>query len=345
MRPTHSSSLALACAALLLLAGCGSGDEGGGATSPNARPAPASSPQIASAADPVASEFPQPEGRTLQQLADTLAPGPEVGLASSVYTPGINRLAFGLIDGDNKFVYGRTAVYVARRPTAEASGPFPAPADSLEVRTAFRSQTSNSTPGELKAIYHAEVDLPKPGRWFILTVTRLGDRLYGATADVNVSARTAIPGVGDPAPKVETPTLASAGNDVAKIDTRQPPSEMHREDLRDVLGRKPVALLFATPALCQSRVCGPVADIGAQLQAAYGDQVEFIHNEVYVDNDPRAGLRPQLRAFGLQTEPWLFTIDADGRVAARLEGAFGIDEYRDAVEAALQGATPQASGG
>lgn len=338
MRFPHSSSLALACAALVLLAGCGSSEKGGGSTSPNAAPAPASSPQLTAAEHPTEAEFPKPEGRTLRQLADTLRPGPQAGLATSVYTPGENRLAFGLIDDDSKFVYGRTAVYLSRTPTGRASGPYLAPADSLEVRTAFRSQTSNSTAGELKAVYHAEVDLPKPGRWFVLTVTRLGNDLYGGTADLTVRPSTKIPAVGDAAPSVDTPTLASVGNDVSKIDTRTPPSDMHEVNLRDVLGKRPVALLFATPALCQSRVCGPVADIGAQLQAAYGDQVDFIHNEVYVDNDPSKGLRPQLEAYRLETEPWLFTIDADGRVAARLEGAFGIDEYKAAVEAALRGA-------
>jgi hypothetical protein len=337
MRPSTSSSLALLCVGLLL-AGCGSSDKGGGATSPNATAAPASSPQLVAAQHPSEAEFPKPGGRTLRQLADTLRSGPQAGLATSVYAPGENRLAFGLIDADNAFVYGRTAVYVARRPSAKASGPYLAPADSLEVRTAFRSQTSNSTPGELKAVYHAEVDLPGQGRWFVLTVTKLGGELYGATADVLVGAHPRIPAVGDPAPRVETPTLASVGNDAGRIDTRVPPSDMHQVDLRDVLGTKPVALLFATPALCQSRVCGPVADIGAQLQAAYGDKVDFIHNEVYVDNDVSKGLRPQLTAYGLTTEPWLFTIDRDGKVAARLEGAFGVEEYREAVEAALRGA-------
>jgi hypothetical protein len=343
MRPPLSSSLALLCAGLLVLAGCGSSDKGGGATSPNASAAPASSPQLETAEHPTEAEFPKAEGRTLSQLADGLRPGPQLGLATSVYSPGENRMAFGLIDADNKFVYGRTAIYVANRPNGRASGPFLAPADSLEVRTAFRSQTSNSTPGELKAIYHADVDLPRQGRWFVLSVTRLGDQLFGATADVVVGGHPRIPAVGDKAPSVDTPTLASVSNDVAKIDTRVPPSDMHEVNFRDALGRKPVALLFATPALCQSRVCGPVADIGAQLQAAYGDKVDFIHNEVYVDNDPRKGLRPQLTAFGLTTEPWLFTIDADGKVAARLEGAFGIDEYRQAVEAAIRGA-PAGSG-
>ena len=47
----------------------------------------------------------------------------------------------------------------------------------------------------------------------------------------------------------------------------------------------------------------------------------FIHQEVYVDNDAAKGLRPQLEAFDLRSEPWLFTFDKEGRVAARLEGS------------------------
>lgn len=40
-------------------------------------------------------------------------------------------------------------------------------------------------------------------------------------------------------------------------------------------------------------------------------------------------------AFGLQTEPWLFTFDARGRVAARLEGSFGTRAFEEAIKAAL----------
>ncbi|MGH2970417.1 MAG: hypothetical protein ACRDK0_15345 [Solirubrobacteraceae bacterium] len=61
----------------------------------------------------------------------------------------------------------------------------------------------------------------------------------------------------------------------------------------------------------------------------------FIHQEVYVDNQVDKGLREPLRAFGLQTEPCLFTVDRAGRVAARLEGSFGIAAFEHAVRAAL----------
>lgn len=333
--PTRSVLLAATCAvASIPAAGCG-GAGGGGASSANTAAAKPS-PQVAAAQRPVLSQFPQPHGRTLRQLADTLVPGPRAELATTTYTPGSNRIGFGVVSGQNEFVYGPTAIYVARGENRRALGPFLAPADSLQVRSAFRSTNSANDPGDVKAIYGAQVPLPQPGRWLVLTITRSAGQLLGAATTVDVKRSVGIPGIGDRAPRVHTPTLASVGGDASKIDTRVPPDQMHAVDLADVLGKKPVVLLFATPALCQSRVCGPVTDVAAQLQTVYGKRAAFIHNEVYVDNDPSKGLRPQLLAYGLHTEPWLFAIDRHGRIAARLEGAFGIDEFRAAVERALR---------
>ncbi|MGH8573142.1 MAG: hypothetical protein ACREX8_11300, partial [Gammaproteobacteria bacterium] len=170
----------------------------------------------------------------------------------------------------------------------------------------------------------------------VLVVSKLRGRLLGGTTEITVAPASPIPDVGERPPATETPTVASVGGDIARIETRVPPDSMHRVSFRDVLGRRPVALLFATPALCESRTCGPVTDLAEQLKASYGRRAAFIHNEVYAGNDPAKGLRPQLEAFHLESEPWLFTFDRDGRVAARLEGAFGIDEFRRAVEAAIR---------
>ena len=115
-----------------------------------------------------------------------------------------------------------------------------------------------------------------------------------------------IPQVGDKAPSVHTPTVDDVGGNLAKIDTRQPPDTMHEDDLADVLGREPVVLVFATPALCKSRVCGPTADVAEQVKSEYGDQVSFIHQEIYTDNQiekapsPGAGVQPPDRAVGVR---------------------------------------------
>ena len=66
-----------------------------------------------------------------------------------------------------------------------------------------------------------------------------------------------------------------------------------------MLGKKPIVLLFATPLLCQSRVCGPVVDIAEQVKASSGDDVDFIHMEIYNDNAIDKGFRPQMAAFHL----------------------------------------------
>jgi hypothetical protein len=59
--------------------------------------------------------------------------------------------------------------------------------------------------------------------------------------------------------------------------------------------------------------------------------------EIYRDNSIDKGFRPQVAAFGLPTEPWLFTIDKQGKVAARLEGAFSAAELENALAKAEKG--------
>ena len=313
-------------ALIALLAGCGGSNTRKPITSPVRTP-------IKIAQEATAADFPTPGTRTLDQVASTLTRIPRAGLASSVFMPGENRLAFGVLDKTNKFLYGKSAVYIAPKPGDPAQGPFVAKPDPLTVIGKYRSQQGAAPGSEIEAIYEANVPFKKPGSYAVLIMTRVGNKQYGAGQTINVLKKTPIPGVGDRPPPIHT-DVEGAGN-IDQIDTRRPHDDMHKVDFASVVGKKPVALIFATPQLCQSRVCGPVVDVAMQLEAQYRDRVTFIHEEVYVDNDLNKGYRPQLRAFHLQTEPWLFTFTADGRVAARLEGSFGVDAFRRALDAAL----------
>jgi hypothetical protein len=324
-------ALALALVAAVV-AGCG------GDNTPEAPPGVSQAAferQLADAQDVSRADFPAPDGKTLQELADTAQGGQQVGLATSVFVPGDNRLAFGVIDPDNRFVYGKTAVYVGRGPSSPARGPYPAPADSLLTEGRYRSKQAALEDSPIASIYAAQVPFKRPGSYAVLVVTKSERVLLGATAEVTVRPDTPIPAVGERPPAIATDTIAGAGREEA-VDTRVPPApDLHKTNFKDVLGKRPVALLFATPQLCQSRVCGPVVDIELQMKAKYGDRMAFIHQEVYIDNQLDKGLRAPLRAFALQTEPWLFTLDDGGRVAARLEGSFGIRAFEEAIKAAL----------
>jgi len=326
--------------ALFAVAGCGGGNDGE-SDDPVGRVSEEGGLQerVRAASQPEASTFPASEGKTLNELAEEIKGGgsTEVGLATSVFTVGEARLAFGMIDDEGQFVYGPTAVYAAPTPDDPATGPFVAPADVLVTQGRYRSRQAAEEGDPFAAVYQAQVPFGKKGDWAILVVTQSGNTFVAAPSRVSVSTKKAdeIPDVGEQAPKTATDTLASVGGDEEVLDTRVPPSDMHERSFDEVLGTKPVALLFSTPQLCQSRVCGPVTDIALQLKAQYGDQMEFIHQEVYVDNDPNAGLREPLRAFGLPTEPWLFVVGAGGKITARLEGSFGLQAFEDAVKTGL----------
>jgi hypothetical protein len=325
-------------AALAVITGCGGGGDDAGQPIGNVPAKGGLRDKVAGAQAPAKSDFPAAKGRSLQAVADSFTGGVEAGLAGSTFTVGRNRLAFGVIDSGGKFVYGKSAVYIAPSPDAKARGPYPAPADVLVTDPPFRSRQAASETDLFAAVYGAEVPFTKPGPWSVLTVTQSSGGMVAAPTQVKVVTKAAdrIPEVGEAAPKVQTDTVASAKGDEGAIDTRIPPApELHQTSFADVVGKKPVALLFATPQLCQSRVCGPVTDIALQLKQKYGDRVDFIHQEVYVGNDPNKGLRPPLRTFNLRSEPWLFVVGKDGRVTARLEGSFGIKTFERAIDTAL----------
>jgi hypothetical protein len=216
-------------------------------------------------------------------------------------------------------------------------GPFPARFQPIDVAPRFRSRQTVEDPDSARSIYTADIRLRGEGGYVLSAVGRLGGRLVATSPiQVMVSRRQGVPRPGERAIRVHTPTKDSVG-DIERIESRVPPDSMHETDLADALDEgRPVMLLFATPALCRTRVCGPVTDVAEQVKSEYGDRMEFIHMEIYNDNDPSKGVRSQVRAWDLPSEPFAFTIDSGGTVADRLEGAFSADELRSAVRTALR---------
>ena len=280
-----------------------------------------------------AEDFPDPSGKTLAQMRKGLGPGPVFAASVAVLEPGSNRVGFGLFDRARKQVVDvPAALYVAPMKGGPVRGPFTARYESLEVKPQFQSEGVKADPDSARSVYVADVRFPRPGDYEVLAVVQLDGSLVAAERGaLRVVRDSPVPEPGEPAVSIETPTRADVGGDVARIDTRVPPSTMHEVDYADVLGKRPIVLVLATPALCQSRVCGPVVDIAEQIKAGYDGDAEFIHMEIFNDNDPSKGFREQVLAWKVPTEPWVFTIDREGKVAAWLEGAFSAKELEAAV--------------
>lgn len=300
----------------------------------------------AAGAAPTAADFPSAKGKTIEQILAAETPSDlVVAPAASVFDVGKNRYPFGVFEVDRSQVEGaEVALYFAKTPTSKVQGPLPAAQVSLETKPSFRSQGAGGA-GEATSFYVVnDVRFGRPGPWHAIALVKEDGGYKGVRVpSPNVGAQPRVIRVGQKAPRIETPTADEVGGDLSKIDTRQPPSSMHDVSLDQVLGRKPVVLIFATPALCQSKVCGPVVDVAEQVKAEVGDGVVFIHNEVYNENDPNKGIRPQLTEFGLQSEPWMFLIGRDGRVERRIEGPIGVDELTEDVEQLKSGKTQSGS--
>ena len=313
----------LLAAGSLLAAGCGSDD---------------STTAADQTAAPDAASFPAPDG-SLDDLIAEQSTSDEIVVspAGTSYTVGRNRFGFAVFTVEREQITdANVAIYAAHGPTGKAEGPFPARVESLETEPAFTAQTTSGDSDAAKAVYVSDLPLDQTGEWRLVALVEQD----GETVAVRIPSIVAktpeqdkIPAVGEPAPEIHTPTLEDVG-DVSEIDTRVPPSSMHDVDFADVVVKEPIVLLFATPALCVSRVCGPVVDVAEQVKRDRPDDAAYIHMEIWNDNDPNEGAREQVLAYNLRTEPWLFVIDSDGEVSTRIEGAYSIDELDQALDRA-----------
>jgi hypothetical protein len=297
----------------VLAAGCGGsdgGDDAAGTTAPTTTAAP-------------------PQTETLEDL--WRAPGEDVAVVpgTSDHKVGVNRISFLVVDKQGALVERPLArVWVAR---GLKQAPF--------AETTARLEPIGVPGGEsagVGGIYVTRITTPTPGKYWIMAEP-VGGRKIQALGNVVVARKSAAPSVGDRAIPSKTPTLASTGGDMSELTTaRHPDRALYRTSVAQAMAAKrPFVVSFATPQYCQTRTCGPTVDVVSavrKVQPAPSD-VDFIHVEIYQDNDPAKGVNRWVKEWGLPTEPFTFVVDRTGVIRSKLEGAFSVDELKRAVAA------------
>jgi hypothetical protein len=157
----------------------------------------------------------------------------------------------------------------------------------------------------------------------------------GQTADSPVvviePSQAKIPYAGQKMISTPTPTVTDARG-VNPICTRSPMCPFHAQSLDVMLQESlPVALVFATPALCQTATCGPVLDNVVAAAPAFAGKINFVHSEIFVGLSRNDANTPAVLAYHLQSEPLMFLADANGTVVERLDGLFGKAEATAAL--------------
>lgn len=239
-----------------------------------------------------------------------------------VYVANDLRFPFGVLRKGQ----GGFDTVVGEPVTISFSGPDGA---SLPARAAtFRSEGLAGT--EHQGIYETTVSFPKAGAWWAnLEVKGKKGRFA-----VQVNAEPDNPAPGKPAIVTPSPTPSHTLG-VDPICTRDPACPLHDVSLDDALkSGKPVVLLFATPARCTSRWCGPVLDVLLDAKGPYEGRATFIHVEIY-ENMTSNKLAPTVAKWDLSFEPILYGIAPDGTIEQRLDGAFDEREVKQALGALI----------
>lgn len=190
-----------------------------------------------------------------------------------------------------------------------------------------------------RGVYVIETSFPVAGNW---SATVRIDGHPDAEVAFPVTAAPQTPVIGDRGRAVRSPTVADPmGTDPLCTRTaggEPAPCPLHERSLDELIGAgRPVAVLFGTPARCQSRYCGPVLDQLLSVRDRYAGGLEMVHVEIYRDltsYDLVAATRTWLGETG---EPFLFVMDRSGIVRARLSGAFATDEVTAAFDRVLAG--------
>lgn len=238
-------------------------------------------------------------------------------LVPSEIVLGQNRFAVGLIE-PNKGPIKDAKVHFRYFDLSNASAPvIESEAEAMQV----------ITPDGLTTFFAHEREFKRAGDWGVEVQARLADgRISVQRIKFSVLVSSATKKIGDPAPNIETPTVASDSNDLTKLTSSDKPNPaFYTTSLASAIkSGKPTVVVLATPAFCQTRFCGPVYDAVSALQQKFGNAFNWVHVEVYTGlPNPAANnwqIAPAMRAFGLTTEPWVYVIDAKGIIVYRIEG-------------------------
>ena len=78
--------------------------------------------------------------------------------------------------------------------------------------------------------------------------------------------------------------------------------------------------------------CGKRGELHCGQLPTKGFLIDFIHAEIYKDNDPTKGENTWVREWKLPSEPWTFLVGSDGTIKSRFEGTVSANELDAAVK-------------
>ena len=264
----------------------------------------------------------------------------------SEFLVGENRFPVRIVTNDggtfpNAVVHVRFFTLEGERSTFQ----FEADATYREVPVATHHTHADGTVhdhGAARRFFTVDaVRFDRPGIWLAeFTVRPTSHRSFRVETAFMVQTGSTAPLSGELVPAVSNPTRHDVV-DLREITSVANPIEgMYDLTVEEaVAAQEPFVVVFSTPLFCGTRMCGPVMEVVAKLYPRYVGRVNFIHIEPFDLSIARSEGRlvpvPAVEQWGLRTEPWVFVVNPDGRVASRIEGLVAAEELALAIDSLL----------
>ena len=180
-------------------------------------------------------------------------------------------------------------------------------------------------------VFYPQIE--KAGYWgMVAEITGADGSTTRSDFVVEVREQSKAPGIGDLAPASRNRTLATEPDISLLTSADEPDPDLYQLTVADAIQTgRPTVVGFLTPAFCQTQWCAPVLDSLEAVKSETGDAVNFIHIEVYDDFQELTPVK-EMAEWGLDTEPWVFVLDADGRVMFKFSGPLSPGELLTALE-------------
>jgi hypothetical protein len=240
---------------------------------------------------------------------------------SSELVTGPNRFLLGLLDANDAPIGDPGINVEVAFFDLEESATKPASRSKMDFLWAV--------PGE-RGLYVTKASFDEPGEWGA-EVTMTGEGIdVSVKGTFEVTNESSTPELGERVPSSDTPTASDAGKLSAISTDHDPDPRFYETSVAEALARRePFVLVFATPKFCSSQVCGPTLDTVKSVARDFPGMT-FIHVEPYELPTDGSKLVPVEAAqqWGLPSEPWVFVVDARGKLDAKYEGVVGAGELR-----------------
>jgi len=248
--------------------------------------------------------------------------------ASTDISVGENRIAFGLVE--------------------ESIGPLKD--YEIVIYSFYLSNNKNSLIHEVvnasyyewpqgRGIYVANMNFNRPGSWGMTVSVSNQEKKGEVTTALNVQDESKTPSLNSKAPMSINKTYTSEYKLSNITSDLHPDIDLYSLTISDAIKTaKPLLIVFASPAYCITKTCGPQVDVLKILKSKYKDKMNFIHIDVYNNPDQikgnleQANISQVVLDWGLPSEPWTFLINSEGIIVGKYEGFADEHELEKSIE-------------